>query len=202
MKILIAGAAGFIGSHLADRLIADGHYIIGIDNLSTGQMQNIAHLQDNSNFEFQEIDVTDQLVFDYKNDAIVHMDSPASPVDFVKIPIEIIMANRIGTHNLLKFAKENNARFLFASTSECYGDPAVCPQSETYHGRVNPIGIRPWGWRASPSVCSRGWRASNYCASSSSRPHRTNWTPSPGSWATCPWPCTWRAATCTSTATA
>lgn len=142
MKILIAGAAGFIGSHLADRLISDGHYIIGIDNLSTGQIQNITHLEDNPNFEFWEIDVTGQLVFDGKMDAIVHMASPASPVDFVKIPIEIIMANSAGTHNLLKLAKDNNARFLFASTSECYGDPSVCPQPETYCGCVNPIGIR------------------------------------------------------------
>ncbi len=141
MKILIAGVAGFIGSHLADRLIADGHYIIGIDNLSTGQMQNIAHLQD-ANFKFKKIDVTEQLTFNDKFDAIVHLASPASPIDFAKMPIEIIMANSAGTYNLLKLAKENDARFLFASTSECYGDPTVCPQPETYHGYVNPIGIR------------------------------------------------------------
>ena len=142
MRILVAGVAGFIGSHIADRLIADGHYVIGLDNLSTGRKQNIAHLHNNSCFEFRQADVTDLPIFTDSVDAVLHLASPASPVDFVRIPIDIILANSTGTHNLLKLAKEKNARFLFASTSECYGDPTVSPQPESYHGCVNPIGIR------------------------------------------------------------
>lgn len=142
MRILLAGVAGFIGSHLADRLIAEGYHVIGIDNLSTGRMQNIVHLHNNPCFKFRQGDVTDLPIFTGSIDAVLHMASPASPVDFVRIPIDIILANSTGTHNLLKLAKEKNARFMFGSTSECYGDPTVCPQPETYHGCVNPIGIR------------------------------------------------------------
>ena len=143
--ILLTGAAGFIGSHLTDKLLALNHFVIGVDDLSTGQIQNLSHLQNHPNFKFIQIKAED-LTLDHLQtnhiDIIAHLASPASPVDFDKIPQHIISVNTIGTHNLLNIAQKFKARFLFASTSEVYGDPLVHPQPETYWGNVNPQGIR------------------------------------------------------------
>ena len=142
MNVLVAGAAGFLGSHLLDRLLSDGHHVIGVDNLSTGSLENIRRLSGVSVFDFIECDV-EGLDYSFKNlDLIVHLASPASPKYFGQIPLEIASANSNGTSNLLEIARENSARFLFASTSECYGDPQVHPQPETYNGNVNPVSVR------------------------------------------------------------
>jgi dTDP-glucose 4,6-dehydratase len=141
-RVLITGAAGFLGSHLCDRFIKEGFYVIGMDNLSTGSMKNIEHLFPNKNFEFYFHDVTKFVHVPGKLDYILHFASPASPIDYLKIPIQTLKVGSLGTHNLLGLAKEKKSRFLIASTSEIYGDPAVHPQNEEYWGNVNPIGPR------------------------------------------------------------
>ena len=141
MKVLVAGGAGFIGSHLVDQLLNDGHQVDAIDNFVTGRKENISHLSDTPNFELIEQDIT-QNVPDKDYDRIYNLASPASPVDFAKIPIEILMTGAIGHKNLLDLAQKCGARILFASTSEVYGDPLVNPQPETYFGNVNCTGAR------------------------------------------------------------
>ncbi|HND45851.1 MAG TPA: SDR family oxidoreductase [Chitinophagales bacterium] len=141
-KILITGVAGFLGSHLADRFIKEGYHVIGMDNLSTGNIQNIEHLFPNPNFEYYHCDVTKFVHVPGNLDYILHFASPASPIDYLKIPIQTLKVGAIGTYNLLGLAKEKNARILVASTSEVYGDPEVHPQPEEYWGNVNPIGPR------------------------------------------------------------
>jgi len=140
MKILVTGGAGFIGSFLCERLLEDGYDVICLDNFFTGKKSNIKHLLKNQKFKFIEHDVTKQI--ELKIDSIFHLASPASPVDYQRLPIETSMANSLGTFNMLQLAKKNNARFLLASTSEVYGDPSEHPQKETYWGNVNPIGPR------------------------------------------------------------
>jgi dTDP-glucose 4,6-dehydratase len=141
-RILVTGGAGFIGSHICRRLLDEGCRVIAYDNLLTGSMENIAPLLGHQRFEFQHYDVTNFLYVDGDLDAILHFASPASPADFERLPIEILKVGSLGTHKALGLAKEKNARLLLASTSECYGDPEVNPQPETYWGNVNPIGIR------------------------------------------------------------
>lgn len=141
-RILITGAAGFLGSHLCDRFIKDKYYVIGMDNLITGSLKNIEHLFPLENFEFYFHDVTKFVHVPRKLDYILHFASPASPIDYLKIPIQTLKVGSLGTHNLLGLAKEKNARFLIASTSEIYGDPTIHPQPEEYWGNVNPIGPR------------------------------------------------------------
>lgn len=141
-KILITGVAGFLGSHLADRFIKEGYHVIGMDNLSTGNIQNIEHLFPNPNFEYYHCDVTKFVHVLGNLDYILHFASPASPIDYLKIPIQTLKVGAIGTYNLLGLAKEKNARILVASTSEVYGDPEIHPQPEEYWGNVNPIGPR------------------------------------------------------------
>ena len=141
-RVLITGAAGFLGSHLCDRFIKEGYYVIGMDNLSTGSLNNIEHLFPNKNFDFYFHDVTKFVHVPGKLDYILHFASPASPIDYLKIPIQTLKVGSLGTHNLLGLAKEKKSRFLIASTSEIYGDPSVHPQNEEYWGNVNPIGPR------------------------------------------------------------
>ena len=141
-KILITGAAGFLGSHLCDRFIAEGFHVIGMDNLITGDLKNIAHLFPLEHFEFHHHDVSTFVHLEGNLDYILHFASPASPIDYLKIPIETLKVGSLGTLNLLGLAKEKNARILVASTSEVYGDPLVHPQSEEYYGNVSPIGPR------------------------------------------------------------
>jgi len=141
-KILITGAAGFLGSHLCDRFIAEGHHVIGMDNLITGDLRNIEHLFHLKRFEFFHHDVTKFVHVPGKMDYILHFASPASPIDYLKIPIETLKVGSLGTLNLLGLARDHGARILVASTSEVYGDPLVHPQSEDYFGNVSPIGPR------------------------------------------------------------
>ncbi|WP_339609682.1 UDP-glucuronic acid decarboxylase family protein [uncultured Planktosalinus sp.] len=141
-RILITGAAGFLGSHLCDRFIKEGFFVIGMDNLITGDLKNIEHLFKHPKFEFHHHDVTTFVYVPGKLDYILHFASPASPIDYLKIPIQTLKVGSLGTHNLLGLAKEKNARILIASTSEVYGDPEVHPQSENYYGNVNTIGPR------------------------------------------------------------
>ncbi|MDO6471574.1 UDP-glucuronic acid decarboxylase family protein [Maribacter sp. 1_MG-2023] len=141
-KILITGAAGFLGSHLCDRFIAEGFHVIGMDNLITGDLKNIAHLFALEHFEFHHHDVSTFVHLEGKLDYILHFASPASPIDYLKIPIETLKVGSLGTLNLLGLAKEKDARILVASTSEVYGDPLVHPQNEEYYGNVSPIGPR------------------------------------------------------------
>jgi dTDP-glucose 4,6-dehydratase len=141
-KILITGAAGFLGSHLCDRFIKEGYQVIGMDNLITGDMKNIDHLLKRDEFEFFHYDVTNFVHVEGKLDYILHFASPASPIDYLKIPIQTLKVSSIGIFHLLGLAKEKNARILIASTSEVYGDPLVHPQSEDYYGNVNTIGPR------------------------------------------------------------
>jgi dTDP-glucose 4,6-dehydratase len=141
-RVLITGAAGFLGSHLCDRFIKEGFHVIGMDNLITGSMHNIEHLFPLKEFEFYFHDVTKFVHVPGKLDYILHFASPASPIDYLKIPIQTLKVGSLGTHNLLGLAKEKKARFLIASTSEIYGDPSVHPQNEEYWGNVNPIGPR------------------------------------------------------------
>ena len=141
-KVLITGAAGFLGSHLCDRFIKEGFNVIAMDNLITGTLKNIEHLFPLEQFEFHHHDVTKFVHLPGKLDYILHFASPASPIDYLKIPIETLKVGSLGTLNLLGVAKEKNARILVASTSEVYGDPLVHPQSEDYYGNVSPIGPR------------------------------------------------------------
>ncbi|HIB36699.1 UDP-glucuronic acid decarboxylase family protein [Mesonia sp.] len=141
-RILITGAAGFLGSHLCDKFIAEGYEVIGMDNLITGDLKNIEHLFGNEKFVFHHHDVTNFVHVPGKLDYILHFASPASPIDYLKIPIQTLKVGSLGTHNLLGLAKEKNARILIASTSEVYGDPLVHPQTEEYYGNVSTIGPR------------------------------------------------------------
>ena len=141
-KIVITGAAGFIGSNLVDRLINEGFFVYGIDNLITGSLDNISHLNSNNNFHFVNHDVTKYIDIKDKIDYVFHFASPASPIDYLEYPIQTLKANAIGGHNALGLAKKNNAKFILASTSEVYGDPLEHPQKESYFGNVNPIGPR------------------------------------------------------------
>lgn len=141
-RILITGAAGFLGSHLCDRFIKEGYHVIGMDNLLTGSSNNIAHLFSLENFEFFHHDVSNFVTVPGTLDYILHFASPASPIDYLKMPIQTMKVGSLGTHNLLGLAKAKNARMLIASTSEVYGDPNVHPQPEEYWGNVNPIGPR------------------------------------------------------------
>jgi dTDP-glucose 4,6-dehydratase len=142
MRVLITGAAGFLGSHLTDRFLAEGHSVVGVDNLITGSLDNLAHLEHESRFEFVEHDVTNYIEVRGELDGVLHFASPASPVDYLELPIQTLKVGSLGTHNALGLAKAKNARMLLASTSEVYGDPLVHPQPETYWGNVNPIGPR------------------------------------------------------------
>ncbi|WP_202701651.1 UDP-glucuronic acid decarboxylase family protein [Flavobacterium sp. UGB4466] len=141
-RILITGAAGFLGSHLCDRFIAEGYEVVGMDNLITGDIKNIEHLFPLKKFKFYNHDVSNFVHVSGKLDYILHFASPASPIDYLKIPIQTLKVGSLGTHNLLGLAKEKKARFLIASTSEVYGDPKVHPQTEDYWGNVNPVGPR------------------------------------------------------------
>jgi dTDP-glucose 4,6-dehydratase len=142
MRVLITGGAGFLGSHLCDRFLADGHEVIAMDNLITGSTANIAHLAGNERFSYIKHDVTNYIFIDGPLDAILHFASPASPVDYLELPIQTLKVGALGTHKVLGLAKAKNARFLLASTSEVYGDPQIHPQPESYYGHVNPIGPR------------------------------------------------------------
>ncbi len=141
-RVLITGAAGFLGSHLCDRFIKEGYHVIGMDNLITGDLQNIEHLFKLEQFEFYNHDVSKFVHVPGKLDYILHFASPASPIDYLKIPIQTLKVGSLGTHNLLGLAKAKGARMLIASTSEVYGDPNVNPQPEEYWGNVNPVGPR------------------------------------------------------------
>jgi dTDP-glucose 4,6-dehydratase len=140
--ILITGGAGFIGSHLADRLIKDLNKVIVVDNLVTGSIKNIEHLLSNPNFNFIEHNVSEHIYITEEIDWVMHLASPASPVDFEKLAIPILKVGSLGTHNALGLAKEKHAKFFLASTSEVYGDPEIHPQPESYFGNVNPVGPR------------------------------------------------------------
>jgi len=142
MRILITGAAGFLGSHLCDRFLAEGHEIIGVDNFITGSPDNIAHLLGHDGFRFIKQDVTDFIYVPGPLDGVLHFASPASPVDYLELPIQTLKVGSLGTHKTLGLAREKKARYLVASTSEVYGDPQVHPQPETYWGHVNPVGPR------------------------------------------------------------
>lgn len=141
-RILITGAAGFLGSHLCDRFIAEGFHVIGMDNLITGDLRNIEHLFPLENFEFYRHDVSTFVHVPGRLDYILHFASPASPIDYLKIPIQTLKVGSLGTHNLLGLARAKGARILVASTSEVYGDPTISPQTEDYWGNVNPVGPR------------------------------------------------------------
>jgi dTDP-glucose 4,6-dehydratase len=139
---VITGGSGFLGSHLSDRLLAEGHSVIAVDNLITGNTANIEHLAGNQDFKFIRHDVTEYIFIPGKVDYVWHFASPASPIDYLKIPIPTLKVGSLGTHNALGLAREKGAAFILASTSECYGDPLIHPQTEDYWGNVNPIGPR------------------------------------------------------------
>ena len=141
-RVLVTGGAGFLGSHLCERFLAEGAEVLCLDNLLTGSMNNIDPLLGHERFSFEHYDVTKHLYVSGPLDAVLHFASPASPADFERLPIQILKVGSLGTHNALGLAKAKGARFLLASTSECYGDPEVNPQPESYWGHVNPIGIR------------------------------------------------------------
>jgi dTDP-glucose 4,6-dehydratase len=142
MRVLITGAAGFLGSHLCDRFLAEGHEVVGMDNFITGSPDNIAHLIGNQAFRFVQHNVTDFIHVAGPLDGVLHFASPASPVDYLELPIQTLKVGSLGTHKTLGLAKEKKARYLLASTSEVYGDPQVHPQTEDYWGHVNPVGPR------------------------------------------------------------
>ena len=139
---VVTGGAGFLGSHLCDRLLAEGHRVIAIDNLITGNLENLAHLETEERFRFIRHDVTRRIDIEEPLDNVLHFASPASPIDYLELPIQTLKVGSLGTHNTLGLAKEKGARFLLASTSEVYGDPLVHPQPESYWGNVNPVGPR------------------------------------------------------------
>ncbi|RMD81886.1 MAG: SDR family oxidoreductase [Candidatus Dadabacteria bacterium] len=141
-RVLVTGGAGFIGSHLCERFLSEGHEVICVDNLLTGDRDNIAHLFENPKFTFLQQDITNYIYVSGKLDAILHFASPASPVDYLELPIQTLKVGSLGTHKALGLAKEKRARILVASTSEVYGDPLVHPQNESYWGNVNPVGPR------------------------------------------------------------
>jgi len=141
-RALVTGGAGFVGSHLCERLLSEGYRVVCVDNLRTGSLENVAHLQGDADFEYVDHDVTVFISSPGELDEIYHFASPASPADFERIPIPILKAGALGTHNALGLARAKGARFVLASTSEVYGDPLVHPQSEEYWGNVNPIGVR------------------------------------------------------------
>ena len=140
--VLITGAAGFLGSHLCDYFLSKNFKVLGLDNLITGTLKNLSHLTSNFDFEFREIDITHDFKIDNRIDCILHFASPASPIDYLKIPLETLRVGSLGTDNILKIALKNKARILIASTSEVYGDPLVHPQHEEYCGNVDPVGPR------------------------------------------------------------
>lgn len=140
--VLITGAAGFLGSHLCERFVNEGFHVIGMDNLITGRMSNLGHLKNKTNFEFINHDISEHIVIEGGLDYILHFASPASPIDYLKIPIQTLKVGSLGTHNCLGLAKAKQARIIVASTSEVYGDPTVHPQTEDYWGNVNPVGPR------------------------------------------------------------
>jgi dTDP-glucose 4,6-dehydratase len=142
MRILITGGAGFIGSHLGERLLAEGHTVIAMDNLITGSTRNIEHLAGRDDFLFIKQDVTNYIYIEGPVDAVLHFASPASPIDYLQLPIQTLKVGALGTHKALGLAKAKGAKFLLASTSEVYGDPLVHPQVETYAGNVDPVGPR------------------------------------------------------------
>jgi len=142
LRFLISGAAGFIGSHFCDRLIREGHSVVALDNFVTGSDRNLEHLNGNSRFEFRKWDVCRPMEATGRLDGVLHFASLASPMDYLEHPIETLEVGSVGTHNMLEIARENGARFLLTSTSECYGDPLTHPQVETYWGNVNPVGPR------------------------------------------------------------
>jgi dTDP-glucose 4,6-dehydratase len=139
---VVTGGAGFLGSHLCDRLLAEGHQVVCVDNLVTGDTANIAHLTGHKRFRFLNHDITNYIVIEGPVDNVLHFASPASPIDYLKLPIQTLKVGSLGTHKALGLAKAKGARFLLASTSEVYGDPLIHPQTESYWGNVNPIGLR------------------------------------------------------------
>ena len=142
MRVLITGAAGFLGSHLCDRFLGDGHEVIGLDNFVTGHADNLAHLARESRFEFVRHDISTATTMAGPLDGVLHFASPASPIDYLELPVETLLVGSAGTHHALEIAREKGARFFMASTSEVYGDPLVHPQREEYWGNVNPVGPR------------------------------------------------------------
>lgn len=142
LRVIVSGAAGFIGSHLCDRLVEEGHTVVGLDNLLTGALDNLARLEGHPRFRFVKHDVTGPFEMDGEAEAVLHLASPASPKDYLEHPIETLEAGSLGTRNMLEATRRHGARFLLASTSECYGDPLEHPQPESYWGNVNPVGAR------------------------------------------------------------
>jgi len=142
LRIVVSGAAGFIGSHFCDRMLAEGHTVVALDNFLTGSPRNLAHLGRDARFSLIEQDITETFTVDGPVDCVANLASPASPKDYLEHPIETLDVGSVGTRHMLKLAREKNARFLLTSTSECYGDPMVHPQVESYWGNVNPVGPR------------------------------------------------------------